>query len=396
MSVWTSVIGQDRAQEVFIRAAQGSRSGSSAMTHAWLVTGPPGSGRSTAAQAFAAALQCNSEPPGCGQCQSCQEVLAKTHPDVRHMATERVIIKLDEVTDLVELSQQAPIRGKWNVIIIEDADRMVDQTSNLLLKSLEEPPEKTVWILCAPSPQDVLTTIRSRCRQVNLAIPSFESIAQLLSQRDGIDYETAYHAAHIAQAHVGMAKGLALNPERIAQRRDLIHIATGVRSTFDAIYAAEDLIKKSKEVFKDRIEELNESEVGDLKAQYGYDRDEEKRNLPPHVKSALKRLEEDQNRREKRTNQDFFDRIFLDLLSLYRDVFTVQINAECDLINSDLDQLVRTLAANSNIEATMYRVKVITQARERLKTNVDLQRIIEAMLVALRPQAGQPLRTRST
>lgn len=233
MSVWDQIVGQKTAVKIFETAAHSARALRQAneeqtedsaltrqMSHAWLVTGPPGAGRSVAALAFAAALQCEDpQTPGCGQCPECKRVLKGTHPDVKVVTTERLIIKIEEISSLVTLAQQAPAGGKWRVILMEDADRMVERTSNLLLKAIEEPPPRTVWLLCTTQPADVLPTIRSRCRHVSLVTPSVEEVAQLLIEKQGITPETARQAAALSQSHIGVAKSLARDPEELERRR---------------------------------------------------------------------------------------------------------------------------------------------------------------------------------
>ncbi|KGM14909.1 hypothetical protein N867_14165, partial [Actinotalea fermentans ATCC 43279 = JCM 9966 = DSM 3133] len=198
MSVWDAVVGQPDAVAVLQRAVADP----SAMTHAWLLTGPPGSGRSVAARAFAAALQC--EQGGCGVCQACTTTMGGTHADVTVVATDKVTINIAEVRDLIGVAQRSPASGRWRVVVLEDADRMVERTSNVLLKAIEEPPPRTVWLLCAPSPQDVVVTIRSRCRGVVLRVPPVEDVAALLVRRDGVDPAVADAAARAAQSHIGL------------------------------------------------------------------------------------------------------------------------------------------------------------------------------------------------
>src|SRR5690349_13888635 len=155
------------------------------MTHAWLFTGPPGSGRSNAALAFAAALQC--EQGGCGTCHSCHSVEIGAHPDVNVTRTEKLSIGVDEVRELVRFSALSPAGQRWQIMVVEDADRLTEPAVNALLKAIEEPSERTVWLLCAPTVEDVLPTIRSRSRLVVLATPSAEDVAAFLVRADGID-----------------------------------------------------------------------------------------------------------------------------------------------------------------------------------------------------------------
>ncbi|WP_019135924.1 DNA polymerase III subunit delta', partial [Cellulomonas massiliensis] len=194
MSVWDDLVGQEPAVEELRRAIDEP----ARMTHAWLLTGPPGSGRSNAARAFAAALQC--AQGGCGRCHDCLTVLGGTHPDVTVVATEGVFIRADTARPLVELAQRSPSQGRWRVIVVEDADRLNDTSGNALLKAIEEPAARTVWMLCAPSPEDVLVTLRSRSRAVALRVPPVDAVAQLLVSRDGVDPRLAEVAARAAQS----------------------------------------------------------------------------------------------------------------------------------------------------------------------------------------------------
>jgi len=225
MSVWDTVVGQADAVGVLRAASQNP----AAMTHAWLITGPPGSGRSVAARAFAAALQC--EAGGCGHCRACTTTMAGTHADVLVVATEKVTISIEEVRDLIGVAQRMPSQGRWRVIVLEDADRMVERTSNVLLKAIEEPPPRTVWLLCAPSPQDVIVTIRSRCRRVVLRVPPVADVARLLVERDGVDPALADAAARAAQSHIGLARRLARDPEARERRAKTLRLAAAIRGS---------------------------------------------------------------------------------------------------------------------------------------------------------------------
>lgn len=408
MSVWDSVVDQKAACAMLKEAAA---HGSPSMTHAWLITGPPGSGRSTAAVAFAAALQCQADPPGCGHCNDCATVMANSHRDVTRVATDKIIISLDEVTHLLERAQQAPVQGRWQIIIVEDADRMAERTSNLLLKSIEEPPPRTVWILCAPSPNDVLVTIRSRCRNVNLKIPGYDAVARLLVQRHGVDPAIAHNAAHIAQAHIGMANALVKNPEVMLHRRYSLELVAGVRSVTDAVVVAGQLVwyaqnhlagieerravayaTGKKKASKKSVKELDDDpdyaeQKAKLLSDYGYDSD---KNLPVSVQRAVRDFTQDYLRRSQRREKDVLDRIMLDLLSLYRDVYTVQSGADAQLINTDMEAVISQLASQSTPDATVARMDVIAKKRQDLTMNVSPLLLMESLLVALRPQAATP------
>ncbi|GAA1848486.1 DNA polymerase III subunit delta' [Myceligenerans crystallogenes] len=377
MSVWDEVVGQESAVATLLASVTRAE----AMTHAWLVTGPPGSGRSVAARAFAAALQC--EQGGCGHCHSCTTTLAGTHPDVTLLATDKVVITMDEVRELVSGAVRTPTLGRWRVIIVEDADRMAERTTNLLLKSIEEPPPHTVWVLCAPSVQDVLPTIRSRCRTVVLRVPPAQDVADLIVRRDGVDPELALTAARAAQSHVGMARRLARDAGARQRRAAVLGVARRIRGVGDAVLAAGELVEVAKQEAAAATEERDAKEKAELLRALGVADGE---TLPPKLRSQVKQLEEGQKRRATRRQRDVLDRAMLDLLSLYRDVLVVQLGAGVDLVNTEHEGMVRSLATDSTPEQTIRRMDAVALARQRLDGNVAPLLACEAMAVALRPQ----------
>ena len=377
MSVWDEVVGQASAVAVLKDAVADP----AAMTHAWLLTGPPGSGRSTAARAFAAALQC--PDGGCGHCQACTTTLAGTHADVTVVATEKVVIRIAEVRELIGVAQQSPSQGRWRVIVVEDADRMEERTSNVLLKAIEEPPPRTVWLLCAPSPQDVAVTIRSRCRAVGLRVPPVADVAALLVRRDGADPAVADAAARAAQSHIGLARRLARDPEARERRSRTLRLAAAIRGVGDAVLAAADLVEVATAEAKAATEDRDAAEKAALLHTLGA---EGAATLPPALRAQVRQLEEDQKRRATRAQRDVLDRALVDLLSLYRDVLVVQLGADVGLVNAEHDADVRRLADGGTPEQTVRRMDAIGEARTRLAGNVAPLLAIEAMAVALRPQ----------
>ncbi len=379
MTVWAEIVGQERQVEPLVAAVTDP----DAMTHAWLLTGPPGSGRSSAARAFAAALLCDSG--GCGQCHSCRTALAGSHADVTVVATEKVTISIDEVRDLVALSQRSPSSGKWRVIIIEDADRMTERTSNVLLKAIEEPPPRTAWVLCAPSAQDVAVTIRSRTRAVSLRVPPAEVVADLLVNRDGIDPTVALEAALAAQSHIGVARRLARDSKAKARRDQVLALATEVRGVGDAVLAAADLVAVADEDADAATTERDAQERAELLKTLGAD---DSGRLPPALRAQVRQLEEDQKRRATRAKRDVLDRAILDLMSLYRDVAAVQLGAHpgIGLVNIAHENHVQELAARTTLAHTMQCLDALSLARERLAANVQPLLALEAMILALRPR----------
>lgn len=375
--VWTEVVGQERQIEP-LQAAAGDRD---AMTHAWLITGPPGSGRSHAARAFAAALQCVNG--GCGECHACTTALSAAHADVTVVATEKVTIGIDEVRDLAGLAQRAPSQGRWRVIIIEDADRMTERTSNVLLKAIEEPPARTVWILCAPHAHDVAITIRSRCRIVSLRTPAPHVVARLLVERDGIDEQIALECALAAQSHIGVARRLARDPAARARRDQVLALATEVRGVGDAVLAAADLVQVAEDDAAAATAERDAAERAELLSVLGADSG----TIPPALRAQVRELEDDQKRRATRHKRDVLDRAVTDLMSLYRDVAAAQVGANVQPLNVLHEGRTRELAARTTLADTMRCLDALSLARERLAANVQPLLAIEAMILALRPQS---------
>lgn len=379
VSVWDEVVGQERQVEP-LRAAVVDPV---AMTHAWLITGPPGSGRSYAARAFAAALQC--PQGGCGTCRECVTALSGAHADVTLVATEKVTISIQEVRDLISQAASSPSQGRWRVMVVEDADRMTERTSNVLLKSIEEPPPRTVWLLCAPSPQDVAVTIRSRCRIIGLTTPEPEDVARLLASRDGIEPGLALECALAAQSHIGVARRLARDPEARARRDQVLALATEIRGVGDAIFAAADLVEVAEADAKAATEERDGAERAELLAMLGV---EDGTRMPPALRAQLRQLEEDQKRRATRHKRDVLDRAITDLMSLYRDVAVVQTGATVRLVNVTHEGHVRDLAARTTLADTMRCLDALGTARERLAGNVAPLLALEAMALDLRPHGA--------
>lgn len=383
MSVWEDIVGQSAAVEVLDRAAHAAAAGRGGgpvpgMTHAWLVTGPPGSGRSNAARAFAAALQC--PDAGCGHCHECRTALRGTHADVELFATEHAQIRKEQVVPLLTIAQRRPSGGHWRVLVIEDADRLNDFAANTLLKSIEEPPPRTVWVLCAPSPQDVLTTIRSRCRHVGLRVPPAQAVAELLVRRDGIDPAMAAFAARAAQSHVGLALRLARDEGARIRRREVLRLALEIGSVGEAVLAAGNLAEVAGEESTSSTADRDATERAVLLRSLGA---EGVSTLPPAVRAQVRELEADQKRRATRARTDVLDRAMVDLLSLYRDVLVVQLGADVELVNAEMRGDVERLARAGTAEQTVRRMDAVGLARERIAANSAPLLTMEAMALSL-------------
>ena len=382
MSVWDELTGQPEAIEVFKAAAAvapGAASDTGAgMTHSWLITGPPGSGRSNLAYAFATALL----SAGDGDDESTRrQVEARTHPDLAVLATERVIISIDEVRALVSSSQFSPSVARYRVMVVEDADRMTERTSNVLLKALEEPPPRTVWILCAPSEADLIPTIRSRVRSVRLRIPALEDVAALIAKRDGVDPALATRAAREAQSHIGMAHRLATNEQARDRRAHTLETALGIHNVSDAVVASSTLLEvagaDAKAMTLERDAQEREGALRSLGVEPGG-------TIPPALRSQIRTLEEDQKRRATRSLRDGLDRIMVDLLSLYRDILLIQLGSDVEPINLAIHDRLVVAAGCCAPEDTIATLDAIALARRRIESNVSPALALEAMLLTAR------------
>lgn len=343
------------------------------LSHAWLITGPPGSGRSNLALRFAAALI--ARDPADREHVFAQ-VRARTHPDVAVLTTQKVVIGIEDVRGIVASAHFAPAEGRHRVVVIEDADRMPERTSNVLLKALEEPPERTIWVLCAPSEADLLPTIRSRARSLRLITPQPAEVARLLHERDGADLQVAERAARLAQSHVGMARRLASDPESLSRRERTVELALRVETLGDGMRAAAELLKVAQ-ADADALTELLDAR----------ERAEALRNMglapgaaiPPKLRSQIKALEEDQKRRATRSLRDGIDRVFTDLLSLYRDVLLTALDSGQHLVNLEHQARISELAERWSAQRAIEAVDAVERARERLARGVTPGLVLEAM-----------------
>lgn len=381
MTVFDALVGQpdvvDRLTEAVAAAAtSGSAIG---MTHAWLFTGPPGSGRSVAARAFAAALQCPAG--GCGVCHECTTVLSGSHPDVNVVVPAGLHLLIADAREIVARSSRAPSLGRWQITIIEDADRMEERTSNTLLKALEEPPPRGVFLLCAPSPEDLLPTIRSRCRHVSLRIPSYDDVAGHL-EREGIDRPMAAFAARAAQGHVGRARRLARDENAQRRRQEVLELPTHVASVGGCFIAAANLVEAAKDEAAALTSDVDVAETTAMREALG-DVGGRGKAKPRGAAGALAELERRQKSRATRTQRDALDRALIDLAAFYRDVLVMQLRAPVDAINIDLQRQVGRVAESSTPESTLRRIEAVLDCREAIDTNVAPLLAVEAMAVAL-------------
>jgi DNA polymerase III delta' subunit len=377
MSVWDDLVGQEPVIAQLSAAAERA----DGPAHAWLFTGPPGSGRVTAARAFAAALQCTETPRGCGHCASCHQVLQGTHADVDVVRPQGLSFGIRDARALVLRASSSPSGGGRQIVLFEDADRATEGAANALLKAIEEPPPRTVWLLCTPSPEDLLVTIRSRCRLVTLQTPPIAAIADFLVQRDGVPRDTAEVAARAAQGHISRARRLAADPRMRQVREQVVAVPRRLTGVSAAVAAAETLVNAAKAERDAQTAELNETETSALRKALG---ESEKGRMPRGTAGALKELEDRQKSRATRVLRDALDRTLLDLASYYRDVLTLQLGAGSELVNIGLGPELRSAAADGRPEDTLRRLDAIMDCRERLAANVNPQLAFEALTLALR------------
>jgi DNA polymerase-3 subunit delta' len=375
MSAWDAVWGQDEAVAT-LRGAAAPDAARGMMTHAWLITGPAGSGRSTLASAFAAELIATSPD----DVATIAQVQARTHPDLTALRTDRVIISIAEARELVRGAYYAPSLGRHRVIIVEDADRMSERTTNVLLKALEEPPERTVWVLCAPSDADLLPTIRSRVRVVRLNEPEVADVAGLIVQRTGVDPALAEQSARHAQRHIGMAQRLATDADARARREATVRAVLDLRSVSDAVDAAGKIIAIATEDAKALSADRDVSEREQMRRSMGL---VEGAPVPPAFRSQLSALEDDQKRRATRSLRDGIDRVLTDLQSVFRDMLMVQYGRTETLINTELQIEIAAVGEGWGPERALIALDAIAATRRSLQHNAAPLLAVESMLVTI-------------
>ena len=380
LSVFDNLIDQEHVISVLREAVSASAdisNQSQEMTHAWLFTGPPGSGRSNAALAFAAALVCKSA--GCNDCIDCKTALAGTHADVELVKTEGLSIKIDEVRDLISRASWSPAVGNYRVVVIEDADRLTESAANALLKAIEEPGLRTVWLLCAPSATDVLPTIRSRTRSLVLRTPSVAAVAALLEE-EKFSSAMANFAARASQGHIGRARHLAKSEDARTRRQAILKISLLITDVASAFKAAQVLVEAAKAEAEEEAEKRDDAELASLKEAWG----QQGSKLTQGGAKVVKDLEKEQKSRTTRMVRDYLDRALLDIATLYRDILLIQANSLDSIINTDLISEITKISNSTTPEATLAKLEAIMSARTNLSHNAAPLLTIEALMVSLK------------
>ena len=381
MSVWDSLVGQKPVIDMLSRIAQGDPS---QITQSWLICGPPGSGRSNMARAFAAALESPDHGMSAEPTRVTQQVLAGTHPDVTVLTTNKVTIGIDQVREIITTSEQMPATAPWRIIIIEDVDRMLERTTNVLLKEIEEPAEHCIWLLCAPSAQDVLPTIRSRTRIVNLAVPSTQAVAGFLTSTTNVEPKVAQRAARLAEGHIGIAKLYATDERVMSDRDELVAGVLNLARASDAVLLAGNLIDNAKaqaEADANRITAGQEAEFRRINGLAPSDR------IPPKLRGAFNQIakKDDVKRLITRRTRDVLDRALNSIASIYRDVAVLQNNAEdsVGLINLENRSSITELSVRLNRAGAVTRLDEVAHARKRLAGNGNPLLVFESLFCAL-------------
>jgi DNA polymerase III subunit delta' len=379
-SVFDNLIDQEHVISILqeaVSAASDSTNQSQEMTHAWLFTGPPGSGRSNAALAFAAALVCRNG--GCNNCTDCNTAMTGSHADVELIKTEGLSIKIDEVRELITRASWSPAVGNYRVVVIEDADRLTESAANALLKAIEEPGLRTVWLLCAPSSTDVLPTIRSRTRSLVLRTPSVAAVAKLL-EKEKFSPAMADFAARVSQGHIGRARHLAKSEEARTRRQAILKISLLITDISSAFKAAQVLVEAAKAEAEEEAERRDDAEISALKEAWG----QQGSKLTQGGSKAVKELEKEQKSRTTRMVRDYLDRALLDIATLYRDILLIQSNSSDSIINTDLISEITKIAEATKAEATLAKLEAIMSARTNLSHNAAPLLTIEALMVLLK------------
>lgn len=400
--VFSRLVGQDVVEEELVAAAVAARgalgeaqgdtphigTASGTMTHAWLITGPPGSGRSVAALCFAAALQCTSDGvPGCGVCRACTTTMAGTHADVRRIIPEGLSIAVKEMREIVQIASRRPATGRWQIVVIEDADRLTEGAANALLKVVEEPPRSTVFLLCAPSvdPEDIAITLRSRCRHVALTTPSVDAIADVLISGDGLPADDARWAASVSGGHVGRARRLATDPEARERRKRALGLARDAATPSRAYAAAEEMVAVAEAEATALTADRNESETEELKTALGAGgTGKGTAGTVRGAAGALKELERRQKSRQTRASRDALDRALIDLATYFRDALLVSSGAgDVTANHPDMAEKVAAMAAHASPDKLLRCIEAVLECREALAVNVKPKFAVDAMVATV-------------
>lgn len=381
--VFADVFGQPAVVARLARAADAGRNGGR-IAHAWLLIGPAGSGRSVAANAFAAALQC--PEGGCGECSSCRAVAVGSHPDVKRVVPAGLSIGVEEMRALVLHAAAAPTLAAWQVVIIEDADRLTEAAANALLKAIEEPASHTIFLLCAPSlaPEDVPATIRSRCQLLVLRSPSVADIAAGLAA-EGVEAATGSWAAAVAQRHVGRARRLATDGAARDARQHVLSLPATLRGPGECFTAAADLLAATETEARSETAERDAAENSEFGVAFGAGGTGKGTATVARsgAATAKRELAKKQKSRATRSQRDALDRALVDLAAYYRDALLTALGVATELVHPDFQAATAQLAAGASPEDLVNKVNTVLACRDAIAANVKPRIALEAMFVRL-------------
>jgi DNA polymerase-3 subunit delta' len=367
MNVWDKLHGSRVVQGLADQMASGE------IAHAWLLLGPSGSGKTSAALAMAASLNCPVEPGiGCGTCSTCARIIRRRHPDVHHVVAEGAIIPVDLIREVViPEAARSPFEGRYKVFIIEDADRMNPPAQNALLKTLEEPQPDTVFILLSGNEDEVLETIRSRCRTVRLEPVPEARIIEILEE-DGASEETSLLAARLSDGDFERARTLAEDPVALERRRLWLGVPERLLSPVDAQDAAAEILAEAKVAVKER-EKSQKDELAELADTLGQGRGTAgaRTALTKRHKRELRRLEE-----------DVLGEALSSIASFYKDVIVVRSGGAEAVTNIDLLPTLESWAATDTPTGAFLRAaERCIDVRASFISNANASLAIEAALL---------------
>ncbi len=363
--VFDAVFGQPRVREFLRRCIASGR-----VSHAYLLTGPAGSNKTSAAYAFAQAILCSKG--GCGECDDCKRAQRRHHPDIHFCSPEGAQGYLvEQIRDIVSDVSLAPIRAKGKVYILDRVDLLGIQAANAFLKTLEEPVPGVTFILLGRTREGVLPTIVSRCQVVPFRhIPATEA-AGILSQRVGVSLEKARIAIEACDGSITNAIAFAKSSERTEFRERILEVLGGLRlaDERDVLEYAAELIERAKapldNVRTEQSEELAES--ADFL-----------------TKSALRQIELRHKRALTMATRTSLRQMTSIIRSWLRDVLMVVEGTPHLAVNVDAMDSINEAAAWCSSEGLLSALREAYRTDEALSYNVSPETCLDTLLFSIR------------